>query len=371
MVPLSSPLPFEIQTISKVALASDHRTSLLAVYPDADNNLKIWGFIDQGTDTYQFRNLEARAGFFYPGIFQVSAVAAGHLVVTIGFERIAEIRGRTLETRPLNIFAEGSAVVDALSSVADNLNRGSVRYVRRFGLVGLEDLLKITIRDELLTSIKRLLLRIQGYGHGGAFLITPTIRSKQLNVKYGLAYLRLASAVQKVSVLEGRVFQVDEEISELMETQDDSLPRGTYLDSVMMESQQEDATSELNGSLWFVSLLSRVDGLILFDKSFTVRGFGVEILVAAAPGNVWLANDAEGSTANREALQYERYGTRHRSMMRYCARVPGSVGFVVSQDGGARVMTQVDGDLMVWNNVQLQLDYSHRKYKGVPDEEDS
>jgi len=42
-------------------------------------------------------------------------------------------------------------------------------------------------------------------------------------------------------------------------------------------------------------------------------------------------------------------------MMRYCAKFPGSVGFVISQDGDVRVMTSVDGRLVIWENIQLQL----------------
>ena len=56
-----------------------------------------------------------------------------------------------------------------------------------------------------------------------------------------------------------------------------------------------------------------------------------------------------------ELIDPAQYGTRHRSMMSYCAAVPGSVGFVISQDGNVRVVTQVRGRLVMWNNIKLQL----------------
>lgn len=43
-------------------------------------------------------------------------------------------------------------------------------------------------------------------------------------------------------------------------------------------------------------------------------------------------------------------------MIRYCFQVPGSVGFVVSQDGDVRVMTRVGDDLVYWDSIRLQYD---------------
>jgi hypothetical protein len=43
-------------------------------------------------------------------------------------------------------------------------------------------------------------------------------------------------------------------------------------------------------------------------------------------------------------------------MMRYCYAVPGSVGFVISQDGEIRAMTRVGDDLVFWDSIRLQFD---------------
>ena len=42
-------------------------------------------------------------------------------------------------------------------------------------------------------------------------------------------------------------------------------------------------------------------------------------------------------------------------MMRYCAKFPNSVGFVISQDGDVRAITKVGERLVLWDNVRLQL----------------
>lgn len=360
VVPFAQPLDFSKSSITKVALATDRRTSLLLVYPDSSNSLKIWGFIDQGTNTYNLRTLESDHGFHTPGLFQVSAVDGGHIVVRIGFEQIAELRGEELATKPLDVFTQG-ALPDALASTFSRLASASRKYAPRYGIATIPAGVEDEIGDRTLASLRRLLLRIQSYSHGGAVLITPSIRAKQLNIKHRIEYVRLAQAIEKTSLLDLYTTELYDELSEIYHSEEKLLDVGLHLHHSIAKNEQEDAESELNGALWFVSLLSRIDGLVLADTALTVRGFGVEILVQKSPDRVWLAGDQEGNSAFRTEFPYERYGTRHRSMMRYVSSVPGSIGFVVSQDGGVRVMTLIGTDLVIWNNVQLQLDFELKR----------
>ena len=101
-----------------------------------------------------------------------------------------------------------------------------------------------------------------------------------------------------------------------------------------------------------MSLLTRVDGLVLLDLDLAVRGFGVEITATGPPPALWSARDAAGEVL--DPLEYERYGTRHRSMFRYCAAAPGSVGFVVSQDGAVRAVTALERGVVVWEDIKVQ-----------------
>jgi hypothetical protein len=356
-VPLSEPLQFDIPSISKVALATDHRNSLLLVYPDSSNDLKIWGFIDQGVSTYKLRSLESDEGFGTPGLFQVSAVDAGRLVIRIEFEQIAELKGNRLDTKPIPALEEG-AVFNALTPVFDNLRRASRTYRSQFEYDGDVATINDQIAHLTIQSLRRLLLRVQGYGHGGAVLITPSIRATQLNIKHKVDYPRLARCIQKNSVLILRNYDIASEIRSRTDEHHEDLSMGLYLASRAAEGLLEDARSELDGSLWFVSLLSRIDGLILMDSRLKIRGFGVEILVSQRPEKVWKTHDVDAEINSRIELAYELFGTRHRSMMRYVAKVPGSVGFVISQDGPVRALTMVGPDLVMWDNIQLQLDFS-------------
>lgn len=215
-----------------------------------------------------------------------------------------------------------------------------------------------SLTNAWLTALRRLLLRIQQYGHGGAILITPDADLRDLNVKYRIAYPRFRSSLHRRAVFTIRSTQADDEIiNDYLHKEDsDEIPTGLYLDASVAEIDLDEARDELDGVLWFVSLLSRVDGLVLLTPDLDVRGFGVEIQTSVPPASLLRATDADASPERRVAINYNHFGTRHRSMMRYCASVPGSVGFVVSQDGDVRAMTLVGGNLIVWDNVKLRLD---------------
>lgn len=359
VVPFAESLPFTRASIAKVALASDHRTSMLLVFPDHDTGeLRIWGFVDQGTNTHKLRTNESEEGFEPPGAFQVSAVDAGHLIVRAGFLQIAELRGNDLTAAPADVFGE-SPIMAALEPTVDLLSNPSRKFVQKNGGMTVDpDELAFAVDHRIGHSLRRLLLRVQGYGHGGAILITPNLRGSRLNIKHRINYSRLGQSITKYALRETHGSDLYWEIFGGEHRLSDVIPRILHLDYTINNDEFDDAKDELDGTLWFISLLSRIDGLVLLDRTLTVRGFGVEIAVRKQPQQIWEAHDAAGT--KRTPLAYDHFGTRHRSMMRYIAAVPGSVGFVVSQDRGVRAMTLVDGDVLFWKNVQLLADFGTR-----------
>ena len=70
--------------------------------------------------------------------------------------------------------------------------------------------------------------------------------------------------------------------------------------------------------------------------------------------NVYIAGDSLATTDLLKPVVGENFGTRHRSMMRYCSKHEGSIGFVISQDGDVRIITKVNDKLVVWENVMIQ-----------------
>ena len=143
---------------------------------------------------------------------------------------------------------------------------------------------------------------------------------------------------------------------------DDNIPIDIYLDEDVSDTELNSIKSEIDGALWFISLLSRVDGLVLMNRNLVVRGFGVEIRSHTPPNRVYSCSTQIPKDSSLKELDYNRFGTRHRSMMRYCWNYSGTVGFVVSQDGDVRAITRCGNKLIIWDNIKLQA-YSFVKRK--------
>jgi len=341
---------------AKVAPASDPRTSAFAVYPDVSGKLMVWGLIDQGNSYHDYVNFDSESGPERPGLFQASITGTGHLIAYIGYEKIAELRLNKLVRTAIDIFRSGKvrdALETGIQTLVDSLRTG---WPEEFPEAEDSDNWRMFVTDMWLTAVRRLLLRVQNIRHGGAFLVTPYQTNQGLLVKHKISYDRLRTALQRCAVANAEQTISDEIIrNEYMEKDLEDMPVILHVDEVVAGYDLEEIRNELLGVVWFISLLTRVDGLVLLTPSLEVEGFGVEITEAEEPSEIYAAGDAWGTESFLRKLDYQQYGTRHRSMMRYCAKYPGSVGFVISQDGDVRVMTHVEGRLIVWENIQLQL----------------
>jgi hypothetical protein len=83
---------------------------------------------------------------------------------------------------------------------------------------------------------------------------------------------------------------------------------------------------------------SCVDGAVILDAALSVLSFRVELLAREderLPACVALRPDASEPTP-LQPIDISGFGTRHRSAVRFCAKVPGAVAVVVSQDGEMR-----------------------------------
>lgn len=350
-VEFSEQIKLNIPNIIKLAKASDPRSSSLVIYHNENDELYIWGLIDQGNRYHDYVNYESEEGPERPGIFQASLEGPGFLVAYIKYQKIAELRINHLIRKTVDVFSKGP--------IKEALKIGINRHLKLVQTEVGEDVYRDRDHwDNSLTqfwfaSICRILLRIRSYKHGGALLISGGRATRGLNIKYRIFYARLKDALVQRGVKLIEMTYASDQIYEYLE-EDDNIPIDLYLDENVSETELNSIRSEIDGSLWFISLLSRVDGLVLMSKHLSVRGFGVEIKSSITPEGVYLSSTQIPNESGLQAVDYNHFGTRHRSMMRYCWNYPGSVGFVVSQDGDVRAMTKYDNKLIIWDNIKLQ-----------------
>jgi hypothetical protein len=353
-IPFSTPIILSEASLAKLARASDPRSSSFVVYPNSDNILVVWGLIDQGNSYNEFVNFGASSGHLRPGLFSGSITDVGKIIAHIGMVKIAELKLSDLVTVSYDVLRKGPVFNKLQHGIAEYVNAvysrpdapKRVRQAWRSNPVALS-----------IATLNRLLLRIQNHGHGGTVLITPDHDQLHngLNVKYRIDYPRLSQALQEL-IFEELVSDKNFEKIESYLGNGRPIPGDLYVDDVILHGEIDDSRLEIDGCVWFISLLSRVDGLVLLSPQLEVKGFGVEITYGSPPDNVYAATDELASENKLKAVDYNHFGTRHRSTMRYCWAVPNSIGFVISQDGDVRAITRLNDKLILWENIRLRLD---------------
>lgn len=354
-IPFAEPIEYTVSNLVKIAKSSGLTTSSLVVWPNREGALFIWGLVDQQNRFHKFLNRSAEIEAERPGLFQVSVEGIGVIVVYMRYDKVAELRINELIRNSLDIFNK--------SPVRDLLGPGIEEYLKALRGYFPDDQRHVGQTDEFyaqqwLSVLCRILLRVQKLKNGGAILIPADSRTAGLNFKYRIDYQRLHTALKTNAIIKTRSDDLEQRLHELSESKESEIPASLYSQLRRFEKELRFSKNEIDGVIWFIALLTRVDGLVVMDRDLAVRGYGVEITTAEEPDHLFIAGDRMATPAKLRPASYNHFGTRHRSMMRYCFQNPGSVGFVFSQDGEVRVITKMGDALVMWENIKLKY-YSY------------
>jgi hypothetical protein len=352
---LPEPIALTPSSLVKIAKSFDSDASSIAVYTQRAGQLQIWGAIDQRGWRSRFITRETEDGAEAPGLFECSIVGIGSLEVYQGYTLLAALRHGSIAVGFNDVLGEAGPVRRALQPAINDL----VRRVREE--VGPQTFQERThwvesVTDHWTTALARVLLGIQRYGHGGAIVVTADATNAGLSIKYPIQYERLRDALVRFSsrTIE-RVSAEDRIHEEFLDAEQEEMPVDLYLRETVSRNHEGDTRDEITGSVAFIASLSRVDGAVVMDRALAVRGYGAVIDIGELPRTAWMAQDVAGSRGALRRIDPRTFGTRHQSMMRFVYSRPGSVGFVVSQDGDVRAMARVRGGVVVWDDIKLRL----------------
>jgi len=156
--------------------------------------------------------------------------------------------------------------------------------------------------------------------HGGAFVVTEPAALEHVEIKYPL-----------------QAFSFGERLVRFWETSFHSpVDAAVALQKVY---DWRDAYADLSEATKSLVSFSKVDGSVVLDKELNVLGFGAKLYApAGAEGNnVPCVNPWTGRVDSELLDRIGRFGTRHTSAFRFCSCNPGTIAFVVSQDGDVRI----------------------------------
>jgi hypothetical protein len=341
-----SPEILTVQTLVKLARAIDRWSGSIAVYATRRYEIVAWGVVDQLVQQNVRWHRESEGGFDNPGLLTVTMDGIGDISAYHGDLFLGGLKAQALVTREndaLNskiVFEYG---VDALAPFAKAIARV---------LDNEEDEILMGLFRMWVTTIARLCIGLRQRGTGGAFLLTPKPIKRKLQVRHPFAYPRLRdSAILRV-LDQRHSSNVEHAVRGFTETTD-PVPAALLRRAWLAEADAEDREEEMTGAVKLVASLAAVDGLVLMTPALSVAGFGVKI---GSTPNVTTVYDGAGfadrGTGARK-IDPSQFGTRHGSMLRYCAQDRKALGIVVSQDGYVRLIMTVKNSLVFWDNLKL------------------
>lgn len=353
-------IDLDIKSLVKISKAADPSASSLAVYYDETGKLFIWGMIDLAMHYQSFLNYESESGSEQPGLFQVFINDIGTLNVLFDYELLATLKQNVLVQRYVDIFTIGP-ISKILRKNASAIKTEIKQYLN---LNHPEEDFKDwdSFVEEIWTqTISRLLIKIQNYQHGGALLITDEVA--ELDIKYKLNYERLNLAMANYAKETINCYVTETKIEERLHTGKQVITKKLYVDETISAYAKLEVANEIKGSVSFLASQSCVDGVVLFGQNMVAKGFGTVIKSKKMPKTIYVSPTATGTVKSLLATDPKHFGTRHRSMISYCWSYPGSVGFVISQDGDIRVFSKIEDKLVMWENIKTQQYLKSRKLK--------
>lgn len=292
---------------------------------------------------------ERVGGYGSPGMFQIQIVGPGHLKVMQDSMVLGELNDGILSPRTQDALRDGPVVEFFTEAIEAHVAR-LVAEARRHGKTLDTDQVAIEAQ-EWIRTVRRVLGKAKAHGHGACFLFVKSAVGSDLKPRYRFMYSHLKEAIEARSIARIQQSVPDSELDRLLDADTDAVPANFYLDHSIASSDAEDADEAIKGAVDFIATLSRVDGSVLLTHDLKVLGFGAEIVVQDLKGRVSVARTSR--PRGKASIDMNRYGTRHRSAMRYCGAHHDAMALVVSEDGPVRAIRHWGGKLWFWDNLQL------------------
>lgn len=306
---------YNVKNIIKIAKATDMKSSSIIV--SKTSNLKICGIHDQESDFYGFLNGTNKQPPIRKGILKATTNSPGQIIVYYKNKKIAEMDCGQLSDLGTYIFKKDNYIYQTIERKIEKHIVNKRYNIDEF-------------TNKFFEVFCRIILRIKNFQRGGAMIFSLQSASNQddLSLTYELKDEGYSKLLRLISI-----------ILRLKEKNENDL--------------MAIAEKELDKVIWNISLLSKVDGAVLFDSNISIKAFGVKINSNTQLDDNKVKKCLSDKLDNLQSFDLKSHGTRHLSMARYCHDNPESFGVVISQDGDVRIFAKKDENLIVWENINF------------------
>jgi hypothetical protein len=331
-MPFKNPRPCSDSELRRLAPAVDPGKSMICCY--GQSQLKLVGVLTAHSDFSKIITGSVLHGRMLPDVFNVSTSSPGELCANRGDASFVHLRNGKLRfpkhlkrddqiLRDL-IPIEAKLEEDAWNSIEpqNRPSKGSYRVMIPY-----------------VPFIAHLLHTMDRSRHGGSLLIVPHASTDSLDE----TIIRIKYRLERCSA-----WPVCRDwVVELL------LRMNAKREPNQLERELHDRLDEKYRAIMllaeFLGDLGRVDGAVVITDRLEIIGFGAEITChQEAVTEVRFHPDAKAASRIESV---EANGTRHRSVIRFCSAIGGATGFVLSQDGGMKVVRKGSSGVEMWGDV--------------------
>jgi hypothetical protein len=320
IMPFNVSIPFTVDSISKIAPAFDSKTtSLIVASKDKlKSEYEIWGAIFHGPSTNRFDEIPLVIGDLFlsiPDAMTVSAVSPGSLVISRGGGVIGRFLSGNFEKATPTPFvsrAMGHYIKDIIKD-----HKGFKQFQNRYWHV---------YRDTLLCLLSDASTR----GHGGTIVLIPSGKVKEYESFIDTKYI----FKENLNLEDFLNRMLKEESSEI-------------LFNVAMNKKYAERVA-------FLAQLSCIDGALILNDALHLLSFGSTLNAKKWSGKVETGHDGFGGGG--EDFDASKLGTKHNSAINFVGTCPGSIAFVISQDGPVRGLIRKDEEtVLCWPDCLISM----------------
>lgn len=326
IVTFKKEIPLSVDGITKISPAFDPSISALAVgkTKDTEDIFSIWGGMFFGSSLNRFNEIPVSLPdhiFSRPDIFTVTAKSPGSLTISRGNSQIGILSS--------GYFTKANLTPFTPQGLGGYLEK-NIQGMKGFNLFKHEFLrLYVDALEYLLTqSSKR--------GHGSTIVILPNGNSEVLKLPITQKY-RFSESLN-----------IEDLIYETVINMHGANKITNFIGYLAYKKK-------LAERLDFLAQLSAIDGALVILPNFDVVAFGSTLRATTTwKGLVLTGSDGFGGGGQR--LDLSRYGTRHNSAIDFVASCPGSIAFVISQDGPIKGFVIKDKDtILCWPDCTASM----------------
>ncbi len=337
VLPFESSREFTTGEIRRLSPAVEFHRAMIAATCTGEE-LMIWGVIHTGPRWVHEIHGGRDANLHVPEMLIVHVNAPGDLAVYCGAQIIATLNEGLVEHGNVDIF-KSRWLPAHFADVREEVMQLHVA-ARDSALAAHPDKPWAMVDPDFMRMLAQHVLRrtvsiIRSQRHGGTMLFLPPEPENDGSLAVKYPFVRSPGRGRFRTVLVDIMNTLAEIHSGLA---DGLVGWRTYSQS------SHSAITDLDEAVFEVGHLfaglSAVDGALVLTRRLEVHGFGAEISSQLAPiERVWRSVDLEGTRVVPDLA--ERFGTRHRSVFRLCARYPEVIAIVISQDGQVRFVRHI------------------------------